>query len=120
MMDVVWVAVGGFIGAISRFIVVNIVNKWTDSSFPYGTLTVNIVGSFLLGFLYGADVDWQMSVMFGTGFLGSFTTFSTFQYEIFQLKKLKKHKEMVWYIGSSIIIGIIAAAIGFQISHSSA
>lgn len=86
IFPVLAIGIGGFLGAISRFLV----SKWMllllGSSFPYGTLTVNAIGSFLLGFL-----SLYFSKSFSTGelpiigmlvgFLGAFTTFSTFSYE---------------------------------------
>ncbi|MED0895229.1 fluoride efflux transporter CrcB [Aneurinibacillus migulanus] len=117
MMEVLWVALGGFFGAISRFTMVGVIDKQTNSSFPYGTLTVNVLGSFCLGLLYGLDVGWQVKAMLGAGFLGSFTTFSTFAYENVQLQRLGKRKEARLYIGISVLAGIAAVALGFWIGR---
>lgn len=112
-MDILYVAIGGLIGAISRFVVVNRVSKHMPSSFPYGTLIVNVIGSFLLGLLYGLAVSVHVKALVGAGFLGAFTTFSTFQYEIVQLRNSGKWKEVFFYISGSVLIGIAVAALGF-------
>ncbi|MCI1695895.1 fluoride efflux transporter CrcB [Aneurinibacillus aneurinilyticus] len=117
MMEVLWVALGGFFGAISRFTMVSLVDKRAKSSFPYGTMTVNVLGSFCLGLLYGLHVGWQAKAMLGAGFLGSFTTFSTFAYENVQLQKLGKQKEALLYIGISVLAGLAAVTLGFWLGH---
>lgn len=77
---------GGFLGAVSRFLVASRISLWLDSSFPFGTLVVNALGSFLLGFLSRFLLDHMIlddTIRIGilVGFLGAFTTFSTFSYE---------------------------------------
>ena len=80
------IAVGGAIGAVSRFLVSTQVYAWAGRGFPYGTLAVNVLGSLLMGFLAiwllersAADPVWRGVVL--VGFLGAFTTFSTFSME---------------------------------------
>ncbi|MFT9847032.1 fluoride efflux transporter CrcB [Aneurinibacillus sp. REN35] len=115
-MVIVWVALGGFFGAISRYAAVQWIDRRMHSAFPYGTMTVNLLGSFLLGLLYGWDVDRQLTLLLGAGFLGSFTTFSTFAYETVQLQEKGKRKEIVVYISISVLLGILAAALGLWIA----
>ncbi|WP_027415858.1 fluoride efflux transporter CrcB [Aneurinibacillus terranovensis] len=116
-MDIFLIGLGGFIGAISRFVVVESVGKRTSSPFPFGTLTVNLIGSFLLGFLYGTKLNHHVTAMLGAGFLGAFTTFSTFQYENVQLGKKKNWKTVFLYVGVSVIAGILLAALGFFLGN---
>ena len=78
------VGVGGFFGAIARFLIASAVQKLSGSLFPIGTLSVNIIGSFLIGFLYlyfSQTINPLAKAMLITGFLGALTTFSTFSLE---------------------------------------
>ncbi|MFM1652952.1 fluoride efflux transporter FluC [Brevibacillus sp. B_LB10_24] len=83
------------------------------SSMPYGTLFVNIFGTFLLGFLAGLRPSEVCILFFGTGFIGSFTTFSTFKWELIQLGKWKEWNTFVPYLFISYILGILLALLGF-------
>ena len=78
------VGTGGFLGAISRFLLSTGVQRLTGSTFPYGTLTVNVVGSFMIGFLFfyfEQTIAPNQKALLMTGFLGALTTFSTFSLE---------------------------------------
>lgn len=78
------VGAGGFLGAISRFVIATFVQKLTGPAFPYGTLAVNILGSFIIGYLFllfEQTVSPAQKAMLVTGFLGALTTFSTFSLE---------------------------------------
>ncbi len=83
-MLAVYVGIGGFLGAIARFLISGFVQKTLGITFPVGTLCVNVLGSFLIGFLvmvfeYIIAPEWKALLI--TGFLGALTTFSTFSYE---------------------------------------
>ncbi len=85
-----FIALGGAFGACLRFFVTNTVDSWFGKHFPFGTLTVNVVGSFLLVILYGLieHGDWAefpYRALIGVGLLGAFTTFSTFSLETLTL-----------------------------------
>lgn len=85
-IHVMVVAIGGFFGAIARFYVSE---KWNRNieKIPYGTLFVNLIGSFLLGFFLSYGLKEVYLLLLGTGFLGAFTTFSTFNKELRTLQK---------------------------------
>ena len=84
MNTVLAVGIGGFFGAISRYLIATWVQKLSSSFFPIGTLSVNVIGSFLIGFLYlyfSHTINPTLKAMLITGFLGALTTFSTFSLE---------------------------------------
>ncbi|AKH90138.1 fluoride efflux transporter CrcB [Edwardsiella tarda] len=84
------VACGGALGAISRFQITNWFNSWFGNAFPYATLTVNVIGCFIMGALVsmlnsGALIAPHWRPLIGVGFLGALTTFSTFSFDTFAL-----------------------------------
>ena len=81
------VAIGGFIGAISRFWLIQYIKSKITTVLPVATLIVNLVGSFLLGLISGLHVSEMVHLLFAVGFLGAFTTFSTLAVEAVQLWK---------------------------------
>ncbi len=84
------IMLGGALGAISRYLLSNLVYGWFGRDFPYGTLSVNIIGSFLMGlltvfFLHKSNIDPALKLGLLVGFLGALTTFSTFSLDTLQL-----------------------------------
>jgi fluoride exporter len=108
----IWlVGLGGFFGAITRYWVNQTFTK--NRLFPLGTFIVNMTGSFLLGILIGNEwVPLSVGLLVGTGFLGAYTTFSTFHFELFLLKK--DHRKILFflYLTSSYFFGILLAGLG--------
>ncbi|SHE91355.1 fluoride efflux transporter CrcB [Desulforamulus putei] len=117
MKLIILVAVGGFLGAISRFVIANFVQSKHKTPFPFGTFTVNLLGSFLLGILFGRHrLAPELFFLLGTGFMGSFTTFSTFELEAVELIR----KEKVWvsltYLLVSTVLGVALALAGYRLA----
>lgn len=112
-MMIVFVALGGFFGAISRFAISQLLSKKT--SFPSGTLTVNLIGSLLLGIIIGLELPSAVALLLGTGFLGAFTTFSTLSFEMVKMIQSKRKKEWLIYVLVTYVGGITLAYIGFLI-----
>lgn len=109
------VGIGGFFGAISRFRLGTTLSRRFPSSIPYGTLTINLLGCFLLGILmkYHASDNWKLLI--GTGFMGAFTTFSTFNLEC--VKQLRAGQWQAWIIYTMLSYtgGILLCFIGYYI-----
>lgn len=111
-----FVGIGGVFGAISRFLLGKWITSKTSVVFPFGTWIINISGSFVLGLLavlhLGNVIPVWSWLLFGTGFLGAYTTFSTFGYETIQMLQKKDTKRALIYVLSSMILGILFASIG--------
>lgn len=114
----VWVAAGGFFGAMARYGMSRWIGKRNSTLFPLGTLVINLLGSFLLGMIIGSEWGDPFSLLFGTGFLGAFTTFSTFKLESVQLGMNKEWRMFAVYLGISYTMGIILGFLGFAIGSA--
>ena len=116
MFNLVLVATGGALGAILRYLLTNISKSMFASSI-YGTISVNILGSFLIGYFITSNAGNNLSENFVKffliiGLLGSFTTFSAFSYEVVELINSKKYILSFTYIFISIFICILSAYLG--------
>lgn len=118
MKSVLLVGMGGFVGANLRVLVCDsAVKRWGDA-FPFGTLLVNVFGSFLIGLLVMllADrfaEDPELKKLIITGFLGAFTTFSSYMLEVVQLITGQAHSQQGWlYLAISIMLGLCAVLLG--------
>ncbi|QUG42349.1 CrcB family protein [Psychrobacillus sp. INOP01] len=112
-MSIILVGIAGFIGANIRYIISKKLNKSTSGAFPYGTLLVNLVGAFLLGMLVGGQAGEIYMVLIGTGLLGSITTFSTFNKELYSLQKYPK--SWLMYFLATYLGGFVFAYVGYLI-----
>lgn len=110
------VILGGFCGAISRYLISTWVNKRFCTKIPYGTLLVNLSGSLLLGLVIGSGANSTVTLLLGTGFLGAFTTFSTLKLESFKLSQRNQWGALCLYLGLSYTLGILIAFAGIQIA----
>ncbi len=82
--------IGGGMGALTRYVLIEQINKSFVSSFPYGTLTVNVIGAFLIGLAWSyftakINISDNLKLFITIGFLGGFTTFSSFNVDVFEL-----------------------------------
>ncbi|URN93837.1 MAG: fluoride efflux transporter CrcB [Candidatus Pristimantibacillus lignocellulolyticus] len=113
------IAIGamGALGACARYYISNNHSIKNTNKFPRATFLVNVVGSFILGCLfscYEQDIlPKGLWYLFGVGFLGAFTTFSTFSYEWIMFVKEKKYGSAILYVTASLIVGIAAAYVGY-------
>jgi fluoride exporter len=109
------VLVGGAVGAPVRYLVDRAVSLRSTSVFPLGTLTVNLVGCFILGCLAGAASE-NVRILLGTGFCGALTTFSTFGYETSRLASEGSSRTAVANVVLSVGLGLAVAALGVSLT----
>ena len=116
------IAAGGAIGAVLRFWMSNGIYALLGRGFPYGTLAVNVLGSFLMGFLYivmlerlSLGAEWRGFVL--VGLLGAFTTFSTFSIETLTLLEQANYGKAVVNMVLSVVSCVAAAFIGMIIAR---
>jgi len=117
---IILIGIGGSLGAVTRWIIGKWMTNHTNTKFPIGTFFINVTGSFLLGFFFQLHASHIISetswTMFAIGFLGSYTTFSTFSYEALSLFVAKKKQLCILYIISSTCISILFAWLGITLS----
>ncbi len=112
----IFVTVGGATGALARYWLSGWVASAFSGFFPLGTLVVNVLGSFLWGFgmqaMEAVPVSAEVRTMLTIGFLGAFTTFSTFSYETVALLRDGDWTRATLYTGLSFVLGLTAVLIG--------
>ena len=111
-MTVLLVALGAAVGAPLRYLTDRFVKSRLSSPFPWGTLLVNVVGSFLLGVLAALPADPRVAALLGTGFCGALTTYSTFSSETLLLARSGARGKALAYVVASVAVGIGAAFLG--------
>lgn len=112
-----WVglALVGGVGAVARFLIDGAISPRREGPFPLGTFVINIAGAFTLGLLTGASVTGAWLFILGTGFLGSFTTFSTWIFETDRLAEDGEEGVAGANLGISVVAGLAAAGAGWAI-----
>lgn len=114
--NIILAGIGGGIGSALRYLFSQLVR---NNNFPLSTLLINIIGSLIIGIIFGFNLkhagwseNWK--ILLTAGFCGGFTTFSAFSYENVLLLQQGKYTLSILYIFSSIIAGILATYIGFK------
>ena len=115
-MSLLLVALGGAVGALVRYLVDRAVVARFDPVLPWGTLTVNVGGSALLGGLAGAAVPDPVWYLAGAGFCGALTTWSTFGYETVRLATSGGRGYAVLNVGLTLVVGLAAAGLGWAVA----
>lgn len=115
-----FIAIGGASGACLRYFISQILLNWLGKGFPFATLVVNISGSFIMGFLYGLIEQGTLEVsvyrtLIGIGFLGAFTTFSTFSLDTVLLFQQGDIFKAMANIFLNVLLCLGAAALGVYI-----
>ena len=118
-MTGLWVALGALAGAPLRLFADRVAVARRGRASVLGTLTVNVVGSAVLGVLLGArDVSPAVVALVGTGFCGTLTTFSTFGYDVVRLVEERALGRALAYLAASLVLGLGAAAAGYALAAS--
>jgi fluoride exporter len=114
----VLVLLGAMVGAPARYLTDRAVQARHDSVFPWGTLTVNVIGCLILGALDGAAAGRPELALLGTGFCGALTTYSTFGYETLRLLEQRARFYAVMNVAVSIVAGLGAALVGYAAARA--
>lgn len=114
------VALAAGIGAVTRYVLDQVVQHRTAGEFPYGTFVINVTGSFVLGLVLGLSAHHGLAVgptvIIGTGFAGGYTTLSTWAYETLALADTGELLEATANVLGSFAVGLAAAAAGFALA----
>ena len=123
MVHVLLVGIGGFAGAVARWVVDARISAWTGGSLPWGTFAVNVSGSFFVGLLFAlvverATLPTELRGPLMIGFLGAYTTFSTLALESWRMIE-----DGAWLYASanlvgSVIVGVVAVVIGVALGRA--
>lgn len=117
-----YAALGGAIGSALRFSVGYVALRWLGSGLPWGTFTVNLIGSLIMGIVIGwfshkGSLGNGPQVFLATGILGGFTTFSAFSLEVANMVQRKDYTLAGLYAGSSVLFGLIMILAGLFIAR---
>lgn len=119
-MIVLLVALGGAVGAVARYSVGGWAQSLVGTTFPLGTMVVNVAGSFLLGLTISLTdhlaLPAELRSLVAIGFLGAFTTFSTFSYEAVVLLSGGEWTRGALYVGGSLMLGIVGLLAGLALA----
>ena len=124
MAQITAIAIGGACGAVMRWLMASAVQRqFSGSAFPWGTFSVNAVGSFLLGFLFiwlieRSSMGEVMRLALTVGFLGAFTTFSTYSVESIRLLQEGAYTLALGNVLGQVLVGLTLAWLGMQLARS--
>ena len=111
-MHIFSIALGGALGAVSRYYFGNVISRMIGGALPYGTFSINVIGCFFMGLLMTLIIErnllpaeWRLFLC--VGFLGGFTTFSSFGYEALMLLQEDRYAVALAYMGGSMFLGLM-------------
>lgn len=114
----IWMlGIGASMGACVRYFLTNLIKKYIKGPFPLATFFLNVSGTLALGFVVGIKLKTLPYVIIGTGFLGGYTTFSTFNTELFALLDDRNYKMAFLYGILSYVVGLSFAFLGFTLGQ---
>jgi len=116
-----WVAIGSAAGGVIRFLLGTLIQQKTGSTFPVGTLAINVSGSLVLGFLVRyalatPAIGPEIRALLTAGLCGGYTTFSTFSYESVALIEEGDYHRAAWYVGLSVVLSLAATFVGIGLA----
>ena len=122
LKSVIFIALGGSVGSVARYLISVYIQRYSWISFPLGTFVVNALGCLLIGFIYGISqkgsvMSNEMRLLLTVGFCGGFTTFSTFANEGFTLLRGGEFFQFGVYTILSVVVGLIAVYLGYISSN---
>jgi len=117
-----WVAIGSAAGGVLRFLLGTLIQQKTGSTFPVGTLAINVTGSLVLGFvvryaLATPAAGPELRALLTAGLCGGYTTFSTFSYESAALIEDGDYQRAAWYVGLSVALSLAATFLGIGLAR---
>jgi CrcB protein len=124
-MNLLYVAIGGALGSVARYLMQTLIGKYSGVTFPYGTLIVNISGSIIMGLFIGWLAGRQtlsnaqdLRLFIAVGILGGYTTFSSFSLEAITLYEEGKVAAMAAYIIASVVISLLGLLAGLRLMRA--
>jgi CrcB protein len=119
---VVVLSIGGALGVNARYWLGVWMSQWTSPRFPWATVTINVSGSFAIGFLTTALARWlphpQARLFVLVGFLGGYTTFSTFEFESLTLWERGEVRLAMLNVAGSVVAGLVAVSLGVVLANA--
>jgi CrcB protein len=117
-----YVAIGSAIGGVSRYMLGGLVQRLADTTFPAGTLLINVTGSLLLGVIVRYAVETptitpEIKAFLTIGFCGGYTTFSTFSYEAVAMLEDGQWTRAGLYVSASVLVSLFGTLIGFALAR---
>ena len=121
-LRILWIAVFGAIGTLARYGLQGVVQLRTTSTFPYGTLLINLTGCFLLALTYQLTVNRliispDLRIAIGVGFFGGYTTFSSFGWETAKMLEDGSWLSATAYVGASVVLGLLLSIAGIRLAN---
>ena len=122
MKELLLVGFGGFVGSVLRFLISKLNHSWHFLSLPMGTLTVNVIGSLIIGLIIGISakgslISTDLKLFLMVGLCGGFTTFSTFSAENMLLLQNGQIATALLYMGLSVVLGLLAVWGGYLVAN---
>ncbi|GHO73359.1 hypothetical protein KSD_11300 [Ktedonobacter sp. SOSP1-85] len=113
------ISLAGALGAVTRYLLGNLVTTWLPTRFPLGTFCINLSGAFLISFIFALvshkALSTSLQAVLATGFLGGYTTFSTLNWEALLLLRRGESIRALCYLGGTYLLGLGMAALGLGI-----